>query len=87
MADQQGCVATGEVTITQPSALAVSINSSTDVSCFGGRDGGADLSVSGGSVPYTYAWLNGETMQVVATSEDLVDVGIGYYSVTGMHLL
>ncbi|HEY8937943.1 MAG TPA: T9SS type A sorting domain-containing protein [Cyclobacteriaceae bacterium] len=38
--------------------------------------GGINLSVSGGTAPYTFSWSNG------ATTEDLINVAAGAYSVT-----
>ncbi|MBL8208810.1 MAG: SprB repeat-containing protein, partial [Blastocatellia bacterium] len=46
-----------------------------NISCFGGRDGSIDLTVSGGQPPYAYEWSNG------AGSEDLVNIAAGYYQV------
>ncbi|PIP54039.1 MAG: hypothetical protein COX07_07515, partial [Bacteroidetes bacterium CG23_combo_of_CG06-09_8_20_14_all_32_9] len=46
------------VTITQPSALTVSV-SQTNVSCYGGCDGTATLTVTGGTAPYLYMWSTG----------------------------
>ncbi len=43
---------------------------------FGGNDGALDLTVSGGTKPYTYLWNTG------ATNEDLKDLTAGTYSVT-----
>ena len=36
-------------------------SSTTAVSCFGGSNGGADVSPSGGTPGYTYLWSNGAT--------------------------
>ena len=45
------------------------------VSCNGASDGFIDVTVTGGTGVYTYAWSNG------STSEDLADVSAGIYSV------
>lgn len=46
-----------------------------NISCFGMKDGGIDLSVSGGTAPYSYRWSNG------AVSEDIGELAAGYYKV------
>jgi len=43
-------------TVTQPSALATSVSSQTNVSCFGGTNGAGVILVSGGVPAYTYTW-------------------------------
>ncbi len=44
------------LTIGQPSPVSVVFNSSTDVTCFGGNNGTADVTVSGGTIPYNFDW-------------------------------
>lgn len=73
--DNNGCTVSESISIAEPTALSAS-TSATDVSCNGATDGSIDLSVSGGTSPYTYDWSNG------AASEDLTAVGAGNYTVT-----
>ncbi|MBI4648016.1 MAG: T9SS type A sorting domain-containing protein, partial [Bacteroidia bacterium] len=73
--DAVGCLITECVTITEPAPLDITIFGS-DVLCNGDSTGSADLTVTGGNVPYTYYWDNGET------TEDIYDLSAGVYSVT-----
>jgi gliding motility-associated-like protein len=68
--DSKGCIDTANVTITQPTVLNASLASKTNVSCFGGNNGNATVSVSGGTSPYTYSW-NSSTVQTTATATSL----------------
>lgn len=56
--DATGCTLQKDFTITQPSALTASI-SGTNISCWGGANGTANMVVSGGTAPYTYDWSPG----------------------------
>ncbi|HVA99114.1 MAG TPA: hypothetical protein VNG53_09480, partial [Bacteroidia bacterium] len=53
--DATGSSSATSVTITQPTALAVT-STQTNVSCFGSNTGIANVSVSGGTAGYTYSW-------------------------------
>ncbi len=57
--DGNGCTKTQTFTITQPSAIAVSAASQTNVSCNGGSNGAASVNTSGGTPGYTYNWTPG----------------------------
>ncbi|MBS4040948.1 MAG: gliding motility-associated C-terminal domain-containing protein [Flavobacteriales bacterium] len=54
--DQSGCQSVQNFTITEPSMLSASVTSVTDATCIGGNNGAAQISVSGGTPPYTYSW-------------------------------
>jgi gliding motility-associated-like protein len=57
--DANSCVKTATFSITQPaSSLSVSA-SATNVSCFGGSNGTASSTVSGGTAPYAFTWMPG----------------------------
>lgn len=74
--DNNNCVTSFGVTITEPSAITGSI-SSMNVSCNGGTDASIDLTVSGGNGSFTYLWDDTS----VSTTEDLNGVGAGTYTV------
>lgn len=73
--DANGCTASDSITVTEPTALAVSATS-TNITCYGAADGAVDLTVAGGTAPYNYAWDDG------SSTEDLTGLSAGNYQVT-----
>ncbi len=55
--DSHGCQTVRIINIQQPLPITISLNSSNNVSCYGGNNGSASVSVSGGVPGYTYSWL------------------------------
>ncbi|MBN2682733.1 MAG: choice-of-anchor J domain-containing protein [Bacteroidales bacterium] len=64
---------TNYITVTAPANLSAS---STNVACFGGNTGSIDLSLSGGTSPFTYTW------STTASSQDISGLSAGTYTVT-----
>ena len=60
VSDSNGCTATRDYIITQPSAISIASASQTNVSCNGGSNGAASVSTpTGGAGGYTYDWTPG----------------------------
>ena len=73
--DFLGCSVSIPLVITEPPVLAASIIG-TDLLCNSVCDGAADLTVTGGTTPYTYAWSNS------SASEDLTSLCAAAFTVT-----
>ncbi len=78
--DDNSCTASGSVTITEPAAIAVN-ETILEVTCFNGSNGEIELSISGGTAPYSnFEWtLNGNP---VATSQNVTGLVAGTYTVS-----
>jgi gliding motility-associated-like protein len=74
--DVNGCHDTAITSITVNAAPIPTVSSFTNVSCFGGNNGAALVSVTNGLAPYHYLWTNGNT-----SIKDSVLIA-GTYSVT-----
>ncbi|MBI4931801.1 MAG: T9SS type A sorting domain-containing protein [Bacteroidetes bacterium] len=73
--DADGCTGTFSTTITQPAVLTSTITP-TNVVCNGGSNGSVNLSVSGGTSPYTFSW------STAATTQNISNLPAGNYSVS-----
>ncbi len=56
--DSNGCTAADSITITEPTAISVSV-SQTNVNCYENCDGSIYLTYSGGTSPYNILWSTG----------------------------
>ena len=77
--DSNGCESNPVIfQIEEVDDLVVDVNTGQEppILCFGECNGFIDISVSGGTAPYSFLWSNGET------TEDLSDLCPGFYSVT-----
>ena len=75
ISDFYGCFEVLNMTIIQPDELVLDVEK-FDVQCFGGNDGLINLTIEGGTSPYTINWSND------SREEDLDSLAVGNYFVT-----
>jgi PKD repeat protein len=73
--DANGCVASGSITIVEPSAISSSVEVTQNETC-AGSDGSAVINAMGGTGNYTYSWSNG------ASGQTATSLSAGVYSVS-----
>ena len=73
--DAINCKSISSVNITEPTSITKN-TVKTDVTCFGLNNGNLDLTVAGGTPPYTFDWTNS------ITTEDYPNLSAGTYTVT-----
>ena len=73
-----GCTASGNITLNDPGSPTLAIINSSNVSCFGGSDGTAEVQASGGMTPYFYTWSSGTN----TSSAAVIGLPAGVISVT-----
>ena len=85
--DNNGCTATSSVTITQPAALTLT-TTKVNPSCPSGAtpplssNGTIDLTVSGGTATFTYAWTTVGGSGLTPATQDQSGLTAGTYNVT-----
>lgn len=73
--DQNGCQVFQSVTLIEPDSLMLS-GIIGNTSCYDVQDGLIDISLSGGTLPYSFDWSNG------SDSEDIANLGDGTYDIS-----
>jgi outer membrane protein OmpA-like peptidoglycan-associated protein len=74
--DANGCLQSISTKITQPGSLVASLVSVTNLKCAGDNSGVVNISVKGGTSPYSFSWSDG------SNAEDLTSALAGNYTVT-----
>lgn len=78
IADAKGCTATAQATITEPNGIVTSIDSLTNVDCFGNNTGAVAINASGGAGTLSYSW----NTNPIQTTPSLVGLIAGSYNLT-----
>ncbi|MBI1227120.1 MAG: T9SS type A sorting domain-containing protein [Bacteroidetes bacterium] len=74
--DANGCTATRSATVGTSNSNPITLSFAVTNANSGQNDGAINLTVSGGTAPFSYLWSNG------ATTQDLVNIAAGTYTVT-----
>lgn len=77
--DDNGCTFVKTYTVTEPAVMAIS-KVISKVLCNGNSDGAINLSVTGGTTPYSYAWTGPGSFS--ASTEDITSLVAGDYDIT-----
>ncbi len=76
VADQNGCMVIETFTVNQPAfPIEIVRPNLYNINCYDGNDGSIEISIDGGSAPFSFNWSNG------ATTEDVTGLYIGSYQV------
>ncbi|MCW3127183.1 MAG: hypothetical protein JWO03_2841, partial [Bacteroidetes bacterium] len=59
--DNNLCTASASDTVTQPGVLTIVTDSVINAKCHSSNDGSIYIHITGGTIPYTYAWTGGST--------------------------
>lgn len=73
--DANGCSQVAQTTLSSPPPITAQANTN-DITCYGLQNGVIQLTVSGGTAPYSYQWSN------QATTPAITNLGPGAYVVT-----
>ncbi|MGY8955420.1 MAG: T9SS type B sorting domain-containing protein, partial [Flavobacteriales bacterium] len=78
--DGNGCMAYDTVEVKPVTPLLLTIVQTTDASCNGYADASGSISVSGGTSPYQYSWIDSITGAIISTTDFISDVPAGTYT-------
>ncbi|CAA6830271.1 MAG: internalin, putative [uncultured Aureispira sp.] len=74
--DDNGCLLLWDTIVGEPTALVLTLDTSSAVSCVGFADGQLNSTLTGGTPNYSYFWSNG------ANTQNIAGLAIGAYSLT-----
>lgn len=77
--DANGCNAVASGLVNDIAGPVVSVTSQTNINCFGGNNGAATTTITGGVLPYSYSWSGSPTF---TTQDVLTGFNVGIKNIT-----
>ena len=78
--DKEGFTRTEDFTITQPDLLEITKDVEKNVSCFNGNNGNIEITMNGGTMPYTYNWTTTNGNGIVSNQKNQHTLTKGNYT-------
>ena len=78
--DRNGFSITEEWSVTQPDVLVITKDIEKNISCFEGNDGAIAVTISGGTLDYTYNWTTADGSGILLNTEDQNTLTAGTYT-------
>ena len=78
--DANGCFLDSTFNVTEPPVITITTDSITDVLCYGGNNGAVYITVTGGTLPYGFAWTGPGIFS--SSDEDIDTLTAGIYNLT-----
>jgi gliding motility-associated-like protein len=79
--DNSSCIFNMDYVVLEPDELILTTDAVNDISCFGFDDGEILISVTGGTLPYTYLWTTSDGNGLTPSDEDQTNLSEGTYDV------
>ncbi len=80
--DDNGCTTNGDVLLTAPSAIVITVDNITDAQCVNSQDGAIDITATGGTGTLVYDWVDNPSSGFTSSNEDLTGLNPTTYEVT-----
>lgn len=77
-----GCYDSTTITLTQPDSLSLADSSTTPTTCRTSADGQIQVTIRGGTPPYTYTWTSASGNTLPTNSNTLTGLQIGTYTLS-----
>ena len=78
--DSFNCLSSTTFQILNPTELEIELDTSYNVSCFGGSDAFINVTTTGGTLPYSFNWVGSDSF--TSEDEDISELQAGIYYVT-----